>query len=95
MDRKIVEQFRSGWSTSKIAENNEKGKGYVIKVRALALEFGYIEQVADSPLFRATAKEIPPYPEALFHLTDKRSQRFIETDGILNPHQRKRAMNTF
>lgn len=87
VDRKIVEQFRSGWSTSKIAENNEKGKGYVIKVRALALEFGYIEQIADSPLFRATAKEIPPYPEALFQLTDKRSQRFIETDGILNPHQ--------
>ena len=88
VDRKIVEQFRSGLSTSKIAENNEKGKGYVIKVRALALEFGYIEQVSDAPvLFHATTKEIPPYPEALFPIIDKRSNKCSATDAVVAPHR--------
>ncbi len=88
MDRKIVEYFRSGWSTSKIAKETARGKGHVIKVRALALEYGYIELISEEPIaFRATPRELPPSPEALFTIKDNRQSRPAETDAVLDPHR--------
>ncbi len=61
VDRKIVEMFRTGKSASAIAKNLEKGKGYVISVRDLAEEYGFIEKICDEPrLYRATEKQLPP-----------------------------------
>lgn len=88
MDRKIVEAFRSGSSTSKIAKDLDKSKGYVIKLRGLAIEYGYIEKISDDPLlFRRTSRELPPFPEAVFTITDNRQSRLADTDDILDPHK--------
>ena len=65
-----------------------KGKGYVIKLRDLALEYGYAELASvegKSKIFRAGPRAIPPYPEALFPLSDGRSERVSDTDLVLNP----------
>ena len=88
MDRKIVEMFRTGKSASAIAKNLEKGKGYVISVRDLAEEYGFIEKISDEPrLYRATEKQLPPYPEILFPIVDLRKSRPAETDQILEPQK--------
>ena len=84
MDRKIVEYLRDEKSATAIAKLTGKGKGYVIKVRDQALDTGYIEIVdAVRKTFRASAKELPPYPEALFPLRDGRSEKVFETDLVL------------
>ena len=85
MDRKIVEGLRSGKSLTFLTKHFNKGKGYIIKIKDLALEYGYIEPVANQKIFTATKKQIPPYPEALFSLRDGRSEKFCETDKILDP----------
>ena len=88
VDRKIVEYFRSGLTTSKIAKETQKGKGYVIGIRKLALEYNYIEEASENPtMFRATARELPPVPEALFPITDNRKSRLADTDLVLDPHK--------
>jgi hypothetical protein len=88
VDRKIVEQFRAGLSASQISNQFSKGKGYVIKVRDLAVEYGYLEQISDQPkLFRATERKLPDFPEALFPITDLRKSKPAETDALLNPHK--------
>lgn len=88
VDRKIVEMFRDGKSASHIAAHLPKGKGYVIKLRDLAEEYGYLENISDEPkLFRASAKEIPPFPIALFPIVDLRKEKPAETDSILDSHR--------
>lgn len=43
VDRKIVEGLREGRSLTGLKKSTGKGKGYVIKVRDMAIEYGYIE----------------------------------------------------
>lgn len=44
----------------------DKGKGYVIKVRNLAEQYGFIEKISDDPIiFRATARVLPLFPETI------------------------------
>lgn len=88
VDRKIVEHFRDGKSASQVARITGKGKGYVIKIRDLATEYGYLEVVSHEPkLHRATPKELPPFPEALFPIKDNRQSRPADTDNLLDPHK--------
>lgn len=86
VDRKIVEGLREGRSLTSLTKSTAKGKGYVIKIRDMAIEHGYIAIAsAESKTYRATSKELPPYPEALFPLRDGRSEKAVETDALLSP----------
>ncbi|MFN7903877.1 MAG: IS21 family transposase [Pseudobdellovibrionaceae bacterium] len=88
MDRKIVEKFRAGISASQISNEFSKGKGYVIKIRDLAVEYGFLEQICDKPkLFKSTNRILPDFPEALFPIQDLRSTKPIETDKLLDPQK--------
>lgn len=88
VDRKIVEYFREGNSASQIAKILNKGKGYVIKARELAVEYGYLVQISDEPkLFRGTERVLPNFPEALFPIKDLRKSKPAETDELLKPHR--------
>jgi hypothetical protein len=88
VDRKIVEHFRAGISASQVSKITGKGKGYVIKVRDLAEEYGYIEKLSeDNKLFKKTSREMPGYPEALFPIVDNRKSKLNETDKILDPQK--------
>jgi transposase len=86
VDRKLVEGLRDGQSLTSLRKITGKGKGYVIKIRDMALEYGYIE-VADAVArtFRAGKKTIPEFPIALFPLQDGRSEKVSETDNLLEP----------
>lgn len=86
VDRKIVEGLRNGRSLTALTKSTGKGKGYVIKVRDMAIEHGYVVVACvESKTYKSTSRELPPYPEALFPLRDGRSEKAIETDAILNP----------
>jgi len=86
VDRKIVEMFRDGKSASAITKILDKSKGYVIKVRDLAEQYGFIEKISDDPLiFRATERVLPQFPEILFPIEDLRKSKPAETDQILAP----------
>lgn len=88
MDRKIVEGLREGRSLTSLTKSTGKGKGYVIKIRDVALEYGYIELEgceAQAKTFKAGPRPIPAFPEALFPLRDGRTEKLQETDVILNP----------
>lgn len=86
VDRKIVEGLREGRSLTALTKSTNKGKGYVIKIRDLAIEHGYIVVASpESKTFKATSRALPPYPEALFPLRDGRSEKAIETDEVLQP----------
>lgn len=86
VDRKIVEGLREGRSLTSLTKSTNKGKGYVIKVRDMAIEHGYIVlSNPDTKNYCKTSKVLPPFPEALFPLRDGRSEKLIETDEILNP----------
>jgi transposase len=86
VDRKIVEGLRDGRSLTALTKSTGKGKGYVIKIRDMAIEHGYvITACAENKTYKATTRELPPYPEALFPLHDGRSAKVIETDAVLNP----------
>ncbi len=88
MDRKIVEQFRAGRSASQISKHFAKGKGYVIRVRDLAVEYGFLEAISEEPkLYRATARVLPNFPEALFPITDLRKSKPADTDALLDPQK--------
>ena len=84
VDRKIVEGLREGRSVTSLKKSTGKGKGTVIKVRDMALEYGYIELAdVEKKIFKATSKSLPPFPEALFPLCDGRSNKIFETDLVL------------
>lgn len=86
VDRKIVEGLRDGRSLTSLTKSTGKGKGYVIKIRDMALDYGYIEIVdAVTRVFKSSSKIIPPFPEALFPLRDGRSEKLSETDLLLDP----------
>lgn len=86
VDRKIVEGLREGRSLTALTKSTGKGKGYVIKIRDMAIEHGYIiAACAESKTYKSTSRALSPYPEALFPLRDGRSEKAIETDAILNP----------
>jgi hypothetical protein len=88
VDRKIVEGLVIGTSLTSLTKSTGKGKGYVIKIRDMAIEYGYIELASrdgKSKLFKQGTKAIPPYPEALFPLKDGRSERMADTDLALDP----------
>jgi hypothetical protein len=88
VDRKIVEGLREGQSLTKLSKTTQKGKGYVVKVKNMALEYGFIEPtVGTSKVYKVGPKAIPPYPEALFPLQDGRSEKLIETDEYLVSHK--------
>ncbi len=90
VDRKIVEGLMSGASLTSLTKSTRKGKGYVIKIRDMALEYGYVEleSINDKiKIFRCGPRAIPPYPEALFPLSDGRSDRLAETDEVLDPRR--------
>ena len=87
VDRKIVEMFREGKSASEIVRLLPKGKGYVIKIRDLAEQYGYLEKISEDPkIFRATERKIPSYPEAVFTVMDLRKAKPAEADKVLDPH---------
>ena len=88
VDRKIIEGLISGHSLTHISKSTGKSKGYVIKIRDQGLELGYIAATATAVarklnVFMKGAREIPPYPEALFQFTDGRGTRESETDLAL------------
>lgn len=88
VDRKIVEMFRDGKSASAITKALDKGKGYVIKVRDLAEQYGFIERISSDPLiYKSTARVIPPFPEILFPIQDLRQSKPTETNKILDPQK--------
>lgn len=88
VDRKIVEGLREGRSLTSLTKSTGKGKGYVIKIRDMAIEHGYIVVAsAEAKTYKATSRELPPFPEALFPLKDGRSEKLAETDAILDPHR--------
>lgn len=88
VDRKLVEYFREGKSASQVAKITGKGKGYVIKTRDLALEYGFIELISTEPkIYKKTARGLPPYPEALFPIKDNRKSKPADTDHILDPQK--------
>lgn len=86
MSRKIVESLRKGESLTAIAKATHKGKGFVIKIRDLAITHGYLVIDADdSKLFTATARALPSYPELLFSIPDGRSEKVPASEEILKP----------
>lgn len=88
VDRKIVERFREGLSASQVAKTMNKGKGYVIKIRDLALEYGFIEMLSVEPkIYGRTERQLPPFPEALFPIKDNRKSKVLDTDKILDPQK--------
>ena len=88
VDRKIVEGLIAGHSLTFLTRATGKGKGYVIKTRDLALEYGYIELASSDckqKQYKSGAKLLPPFPESLFPLKDGRAEREPETDVLLAP----------
>jgi Integrase core domain len=60
MERKIVENLRSGKGVNSICKVLKVGKKRVAQIRKKALEYGYLDK----------DKQLPPYPEALFPVPD-------------------------
>ncbi len=90
VDRKIVEGLIEGRSLTFLTKSTGKGKGYVSKIRDLALEYDYIEPIVNNDsakLFRAGRKTFPPFPESLFPFRDGRSDRAVDTDLVLDPQR--------
>jgi hypothetical protein len=88
VDRTIVECLCLGHSLTAITKSTGKGKGYVIKIKDMALEYGFIEATSSNyKIYKSSHKIIPPYPEALFPLKDGRSEKFIQTDEYLEKHK--------
>lgn len=88
VDRKIVEGLSDGKSLTALTKQTGKGKGYVIKIKDMAIEYGFLMATSENDkIFKTGPKLIPPFPEALFPLKDGRSEKFIETDNILEAHK--------
>jgi len=88
VDRKIVEGLRDGRSLTSLTKSTGKGKGYIIKIRDLAREYGYIEvSKVNNKIYTSGSRLIPEFPVALFPLRDGRSEKVSETDNILDPNR--------
>jgi len=89
VDRKIVEGLGNGRSLTWLTKSTGKGKGYVIKIRDLALDRGYIvcvtEVGAKEKRFTFGPTPLPPFPEAIFAFYDGRSGRVADTDAAMEP----------
>ena len=84
VDRQIVEYLIDGKSLTLIQKLVKKGKGYIIAIRNKALEYNYIEPIAaDSKIYKSGVRKFPPFPEAIFEITDGRKNKLIETDEYL------------
>jgi transposase len=86
VDRKIIEGLASGHSLTALSKSCVKSKDYVIKIRDLGLEHGFITPsiIANKPhVFMTGPIAMPPYPEALFVFNDGRTNRQSETDRLL------------
>jgi transposase len=83
VDRKIVEGLREGRSLTSLTKLSGKGKGYVIKIKDLAIEYGYVVSDDNNKIYLPTKKDLPLYPQALFPLRDGRSERSSGTDDLL------------
>lgn len=78
MERKIVENLRSGKGVNEICELLKIGKKRLANIRKKAKEYGYLDK----------DKQLPAYPEALFPLSvDRRSQKTSEADLALIEHK--------
>jgi len=85
VDRKIIEGLRIGKSVNALTQELQKGKGYVIKIRDLGTQHGYLvyQDPANKKGLGPTDKPLPPFPEALFSYCDKRSEKTSESQAIL------------
>jgi len=89
VDRKVVEYLAGGHSLTGITKSTKKGKGYVIKIKDLALEYGFIEPTTANPkVYKSGSRPLPLFPEALFPLKDGRSEKLIEIDEHLLGHKK-------
>ena len=80
VDRKIVEGLRSGRSLTQLTKSTGKGKGYVIKVRDLALDYGYIEIVdASAPTSNADLKSFKRRCDWTFSLDIRSRVKSLKT----------------
>jgi hypothetical protein len=84
VDRQIVEHLIDGKSLTQIQKLVKKGKGYIISIRDKALEYNYIEPIAiDAKIYKVGIRKFPPFPEAIFEITDGRKNKLVETDEYL------------
>ena len=86
IDRKIIEGLASGHSLTALSKSCLKSKDYVIKIRNLGLEHGFITPsvIANKPhVFMTGPIVMPPYPEALFVFADGRTTKQSATDMLL------------
>jgi hypothetical protein len=86
VERKIIESLRLKLSINSLVRSLGKGKGYVIKVRDLGVTHGYLEFHSDQNkrILLPTAKDLPPYPEAIFPFDDKRELKSSEAEEVFN-----------
>jgi hypothetical protein len=87
MDRKIIEHLIDGKSVTQIQKILQKGKGYIISIRDLAIEYNYIEAIIPGEKrYKSGIKKLPPFPESPFASVDKvANSKTIETDLYLEP----------
>ncbi len=86
IDRKIIEGLASGHSLTALSKSTFKSKDYLIKIRNLGLEHGFITPsvISNKPhVFMTGPIAMPPYPEALFVFNDGRTNRQSDTDLLL------------
>ena len=73
VDRKIVEGLREGRSVTSLTKSTGKSKGYVVKIKNMAIEYGYVLFDEENKIYKTTLRKLPHFPEALFSLNDGRS----------------------
>lgn len=84
VDRKIIEYLADGKSVTAIQKILSKGKGYILSVRDLAIEFNYIvEIIAGEKRYKSGIKNLPPYPESPFGIIDTKNEKILDTDLYL------------
>lgn len=82
MDRKIVEFLIGGMSINQIARNLHVGKRRIRKLRAEAVEYGYLGEDGGKG-----SMALPPYPQAIFpDGVDARTLRCSESHQRLKEH---------
>lgn len=85
VDRKIIEHLIDGKSVTQIQKILNKGKGYILSVRDLALDYNYIVAIAPGEKrYKAGIKQLPKFPESAFAIVDKNTNtKILETDEYL------------
>ena len=79
VDRKIIEYLIDGNSITAIQKILNKGKGYLINIRNIALEFKYIEEIiVGEKRYKAGIKKLPPFPESPFGIIDSTNEKVLE-----------------